>query len=206
MIFIKTLVALILSLAIFYKFWFLRNPKFAVPEGKNLISPAQGRISKIIEIKGGSENNIEKGKGRIRVWADNLEGKDGYLISIVMTPLDVHFQKAPIAGTVTKVRHAKGKHKNALSKKLAIEDYAENEHREFAIEGGNLKIKVVQIAGFFARRTVSLVRESQEVAKGQDLGLIRFGSQVTLIIPKLPLKIKVGDKVKAGRTVIALTT
>ncbi|EKD48154.1 MAG: hypothetical protein ACD_65C00094G0002 [uncultured bacterium] len=204
MIFIKIIAIFILALVIFYKFWFLRNPKFTVPKGNNLISPAQGRISKIIEIKGGSKNNIEKGKGRIGIWADNLEGKDGYLISIVMTPFDMHFQKAPIAGTITKVQHTKGKHKNALSKKLRPEDYAENEHREFTIEGKNLKIKIIQIAGFLARRTVSLVHESQKVAKGQDIGLIRFGSQVTLIIPKLPLKIKVGDKVKAGRTIIAL--
>jgi len=203
MIFIKILLILLLALELFYKFWFLRNPKFPVPEGPNLISPAQGKVSKIIEIKGGSQNQIEKGKGKIQVWADNLEGKDGYLISIVMTPLDIHFQKAPISGVVTKVKHTKGRHRNALSKKLDIETYAQNEHQEFAIERENLKIKVVQIAGFLARRTVSLVKESQKIEKGQDLGLIRFGSQVTLIIPKLPLKIKVGDKVKAGRTIIA---
>lgn len=203
MILIEIILILIFTLAVFYKFWFLRNPKFTIPEGENLISPAHGKISKIIEIKGGSQNNIEKGEGRIRIWADNLRNKDGYLISIVMTPLDIHFQKAPIAGTITKIKHTKGKHRNALSKKLKPEDYAENEHQEFTIEGKNLKIKVIQIAGFLARRTVSLVHESQKVTKGQDIGLIRFGSQVALIIPKLPLKIKVGDKVKTGQTVIA---
>ncbi|OGJ47948.1 hypothetical protein A2344_04175 [Candidatus Peregrinibacteria bacterium RIFOXYB12_FULL_41_12] len=119
-----------------------------------------------------------------------------------MTPLDVHFQKAPIAGTIKMVKWTKGKHRNALSKKIDINTYAENEHQEFIIEG-DLKLKIIQIAGMVARRTVSLVREMQQVEKGQDLGLIRLGSQVTLIIPKLELKIKKGDKVFAGRTIIA---
>jgi phosphatidylserine decarboxylase len=124
------------------------------------------------------------------------------MISIVMTPLDVHFQKSPISGIVKMVKHTKGKHRNALSKKLNLETYAENEHQEFIVEG-DFKLKIIQIAGMVARRTVSLVHELQQVQKGQDLGLIRFGSQVTLIMPKLELKVKEGDKVRAGQTIIA---
>ncbi len=100
-----------------------------------------------------------------------------------------------LVGAIRGARHI-------LSKKLDLNTYAENEHQEFIIEG-DFKLKIIQIAGMVARRTVSLVREMQQVEKGQDLGLIRFGSQVTLIMPKLELKVKEGDKVKAGQTIIA---
>jgi len=200
--FIYAFLGLLISSMLFYKLWFLRNPKIQIPSGRNIISPAQGKISSITEITPNKIAEIQKGKNRIKVWLDDTIKDSGWLISIVMTPLDVHFQKAPIAGTIKMVKWTKGKHRNALSKKIDINTYAENEHQEFIIEG-DLKLKIIQIAGMVARRTVSLVREMQQVEKGQDLGLIRLGSQVTLIIPKLELKIKKGDKVFAGRTIIA---
>ena len=162
-----------------------------------MISPAQGKVIKISKVTK-NQIEIEKGKGRIQVWLDDLKDP-GYMISIMMTPFDVHFQKAPINGKIVRIQHKKGKHRNAM---ISLEKALENEHQEFLIEG-DLQIKIIQIAGFAARRCVSFVRESQKVQKGQDLGLIRFGSQVSLIIPKLPLNIKVGDKVKAGQTIIA---
>ncbi|MFA6529126.1 MAG: phosphatidylserine decarboxylase [Candidatus Gracilibacteria bacterium] len=200
--FIFAFLGLLILSALFYKFWFLRNPKIEIPSGKNILSPAQGKISKITEITPGKIAEIRKGKGRIKVWLDDTIKDYGYMISIVMTPLDVHFQKSPISGIVKMVKHTKGKHRNALSKKLNLETYAENEHQEFIVEG-DFKLKIIQIAGMVARRTVSLVHELQQVQKGQDLGLIRFGSQVTLIMPKLELKVKEGDKVRAGQTIIA---
>ena len=120
-----------------------------------------------------------------------------------MTPMDVHFQKAPIEGTVKSIKHTRGKHKNVMRKQSNTERHSQNEHQEIVIEGTEFKLKVIQIAGCLARRTVPLTTPGNRVAKGQDIGLIRLGSQVTLIIPKLDLKVKEGDKVKAGTTIIA---
>lgn len=200
--FIFAFLGLLTLSALFYKFWFLRNPEIQIPSGKNILSPAQGKISCITEITPNKIAEIQKDKNRIKVWLDDTIKDSGWLISIVMTPLDIHFQKSPIAGTIKMVKWTKGKHRNALSKKFDLNTYAENEHREFIVEG-DFKLKIIQIAGIVARRTVSLVHEMQQVEKGQDLGLIRLGSQVALIMPKLELKVKEGDKVKAGQTIIA---
>lgn len=151
----------------------------------------------MIKIERASEF-VEKGGNKIPVWLDDFPDAK-HMISIMMTPLDVHFQKAPIDGEIKNVKHVKGKHRNAMKD---AERVLQNEHQEILIDG-DLRVKVIQIAGMAARRCVSLVEKSQKVKKGQDLGLIRFGSQVTLIIPDLPLKIKVGDKVKAGQSIIA---
>ena len=193
---------LILS-GLWYKIWFLRNPKIAVPKGRNVVSPAYGKIVKITEINPDTRAQIDKGKGRIKIWLDDVLQKEGWLISIVMTPLDVHFQKAPIDGKIVSIKHTPGKHRNAMSKVDDPERHAENEHQEIVISGEEFKVKVIQIAGFLARRVIPLVKPENNVEKGQDIGLIRFGSQVTLIIPKLDVQVKEGDKVRVGETVIA---
>jgi len=158
---------------------------------------------KITEINPDTRAQIDKGKGRIKIWLDDVLQKEGWLISIVMTPLDVHFQKAPIDGKIVSIKHTPGKHRNAMSKVDDPERHAENEHQEIVISGEEFKVKVIQIAGFLARRVIPLVKPENNVEKGQDIGLIRFGSQVTLIIPKLDVQVKEGDKVRVGETVIA---
>ncbi len=167
------------------------------------MSPAYGKIVKITEINPDTRAQIDKGKGRIKIWLDDVLQKEGWLISIVMTPLDVHFQKAPIDGKIVSIKHTPGKHRNAMSKVDDPERHAENEHQEIVISGEEFKVKVIQIAGFLARRVIPLVKPENNVEKGQDIGLIRFGSQVTLIIPKLDVQVKEGDKVRVGETVIA---
>ena len=155
------------------------------------MSPAYGKIVKITEINPDTRAQIDKGKGRIKIWLDDVLQKEGWLISIVMTPLDVHFQKAPIDGKIVSIKHTPGKHRNAMSKVDDPERHAENEHQEIVISGEEFKVKVIQIAGFLARRVIPLVKPENNVEKGQDIGLIRFGSQVTLIIPKLDVQVKV---------------
>jgi len=198
-----TFLGLLILGALWYRLWFLRNPKIEIPQGRNIISPAHGKIAKIIEITPEKKAEIEKGKGRIKVWLDDVLEDSGWLISIVMTPMDIHFQKAPIEGIIQSIKHTSGKHKNAMSKTQDPNWHAQNEHQEIIIAGPEFKLKVIQIAGFIARRIVAIAQQDSTVTKGEDIGLIRLGSQVTLIIPKLKLKVKEGDKVKVGRTIIA---
>ena len=187
---------IILALLLFWRFWFLRNPDRKIPHGKNIMSPADGKVNKII--RSDSEfSQIEKGIGKVRTMAKDVSN-NYVLVNIVMTPLDVHFQRAPIQGEVTKTKHTKGKFKNAVTKSIALE----NEHNEILIEGEH-NIKIVQIAGFLARRIKCYVKPNNKVKKGQVIGLINLGSQVSIIMPaQINLNIKEGQRVKAGETII----
>lgn len=185
----------------FYIF-FNRNPERNIPKGKNVVSPADGKIIEIVDLKKIKKNTIKikKGKlGKIFTTAQDIT-KEGYLISIFMTPFDVHVQRAPLAGKIISANHKKGKFLPVNS----LEAGMQNEKNEMVIENKDIgKIKVIQIAGFIARRIQFFAEERQRLIKGQVFGKINLGSQVVLIIPRINLKVKNGDKVAAGETVIA---
>jgi phosphatidylserine decarboxylase len=185
---------------LFWKFWFCRNPKRIVPKIDCIISPADGKINEIIY---SNKKNIKINKGylgKIDIFANDT-AKDYVAISIVMTPFNVHFQRSPIDGKIIDINYNKGKFENAVSKKIAIN----NENNQILIIGkNNLKIKVIQIAGFLARRINCFVKLNQNVFKGQKIGFINLGSQVTLIMPsKYKLLVKKNDIVFGGETIIA---
>jgi phosphatidylserine decarboxylase len=196
------MLALILLWLAFYYLWFLRNPKRTPPEGNNIVSPAEGKIVKIIDTKQ-PEETIEKGLlGKIKVLTNDV-AKECYLISIMLTPLDVHFQRFPLTGTVHSITHKKGTFKNAVSNASNLKSTLENEHTATLIKG-KVTVKVIQIAGFLARRIHTFIQENQNIKKGELLGVIKLGSQVTLILPKtVQLQVKEGQRVRVGETVIA---
>ncbi|MBD3355476.1 phosphatidylserine decarboxylase, partial [Candidatus Woesearchaeota archaeon] len=183
----------------FWKLYFLRNPERIPPKGKNIISPADGKIISIIPIKK-ERIKIKKRKiGKINALVkDTL--KEGYLISIFMSLFDVHVNRAPVDGKIISTKHTRGKFLPAYNL-----DALENEKNEIIIKNKILgKIKVIQVAGFIARRIRCYVKKNQKIIKGERIGLINMGSQVTLIVPKnIKLKIKKGQKVKAGKTILA---
>lgn len=187
----------IILFLIFWKFIFLRDPERKIPEGDNIVAPADGRIMKILEVNGKIKFN--KGMGKIKTLTEDVADKC-WLVSIFMSPLNVHINRAPISGTVKSARHSKGKFFNAGTMKSTLE----NEKNEIIIENKKMKIKVIQIAGFVARRIECFVKENQKVNKGDRIGLINLGSQVTLIMPKtVRLKVRENGKTKAGETIIA---
>ncbi|MBW2988729.1 phosphatidylserine decarboxylase [Candidatus Woesearchaeota archaeon] len=189
---------------LFYKLVFLRDPKRKVPQGKNIVSPADGKIIRIIKLKDAESLRIKKGLiGKIRASAP-ANCKDGFLISIMMNIFDVHVQRAPLEGSVTEVRHTKGGFKNAVYGNK-FENCLENERNEITIENKEIgKIKVIQIAGLVARRIECFVGEKQKVNKGKRIGRIMLGSQVSLIIPdKAKVSAKSGDRVRAGESILA---
>lgn len=191
-------------LLLFYRFIFLRDPERKIPSGRNIVSPADGKIIKIVEIKNIDLIKIRKGLlGKIKALVEDI-CNDGYLITIMMNVFDVHIQRAPIGGVVTRTKHSPGKFKNAVYGDK-FENGIENEKNEIIIASKELgKIKIIQIAGFLARRIECFVKENQKINKGEKIGRIIIGSQVSLILPKkVELLVKKGDKVKAGESVIA---
>jgi len=122
------------------------------------------------------------------------------VVSIFMSPIDAHINRAPIAGTIVSVRHTPGKFFAAYD----LEKSMMNEKNEIVIRGRNTKVKVVQIAGFLARRIICRVKKGQSVAKGERIGQIALGSQATVIMPaRAKVIVKEGQHVKAGSSVIA---
>lgn len=189
---------------LFYRFWFLRKPKRDIPVGDVVVSPASGKIVKILKF--GSrmdELDIRKGLlGKVKILIKDI-AKEGFIIVIMMTPFDVHYQRSPVKGIVKSIRYRKGSFLNAVKDASSLRAL-ENEKNEVTIS--NLKtgkVKVVQVAGFLARRISCFVRTKQKIHKGEELGLISMGSQVLLVIPKLKLEVEEGQKVIDGETIIA---
>ncbi|HLC59816.1 MAG TPA: phosphatidylserine decarboxylase [Candidatus Nanoarchaeia archaeon] len=178
---------------------FYRDPKRTIPTGNNIVSPADGRVISIIDTTV-REITVSKGMiGKIRTMTKDIS-KECYVVSIFMSPLDAHINRAPIEGTIKSIRHANGK----FFKAYDLEKSFENEKNEIIIENKNMKIKVIQIAGFLARRILCYAKVEDKVNKGQKIGMIALGSQATIIMPKsVKLKIKINDKVKAGESIIA---
>ena len=179
---------------------FYRDPKRKIPKGNNIVAPADGRVIGITDIsKKGIR--IKKGLiGKIRTLTKDVSDKC-YVISIFMSPFDVHINRAPIAGTVKSIKYTKGR----FFKAYDLEKSLENEKNEIIIQNKKMKVKVIQIAGFLARRIKCHVKQNQKVNKGSKIGMIALSSQTTIVIPAgVDLKVKVNDKVKAGESILAL--
>lgn len=121
-------------------------------------------------------------------------------IITVMNLHNVHVNRAPISGTVTNIEHHNGKHIPAFSK-----DSEANERVVTTMDTQIGEIKIVQIAGAFARRILPYVKIGDEISKGERIGIIRFGSRVDLYLPikKVKIDINIGSKVKAAESTIA---
>ena len=193
-IFLIIAIALVLFLLNFY-----RDPQRIIPKGSNIVAPADGRVISIIDTTKASIN-VKKGLlGKIKTYTSGIS-KQCYVISIFMSPLDVHINRAPIEGVVKSVKHTKGSFFRAYD----LEKSFENEKNEIVIQNKKIRVKVIQIAGFLARRIICHAKKNQKVNKGQKIGMIALGSQTSVIIPRgVELKVNINDKVKAGQTIIA---
>lgn len=165
---------LFLTLTLFFLYFF-RDPERKIPQ-EGLSSPADGRVIEIEE----KESEMK--------------------VSIFMSPFNVHVNRAPISGKITKIEYKRGKKYPADSEKSS----ELNESNTFYIENEKYNIRVKQIAGILARRIVSFKKEGDFIQKGERIGLIKFGSRVEVFLPKsFNLLISKGDKVYAGSTIIA---
>jgi phosphatidylserine decarboxylase len=171
---------------------FFRDPVRTTPRGGNLvIAPADGLITMIAKVPPPAELR----------GSDGLGDPDYTRVSIFMSVFDVHINRAPIAGRVTRIAYVPGKFVNADLDK-ASED---NERQHFLIEGADgIRIGFTQIAGLVARRILSFVRQGDAVDAGQRIGLIRFGSRVDVYLPSgTAPKVLLGQRAIAGETVLA---
>lgn len=189
-------VTLVVLLLLFWRLWFLRNPEREIPEGEMIVSPADGRVLDICEVA--LPSSAKKGVGEFNFLGKEL-GEKALMLSIFMSPLDVHVNRAPIAGEVVAVRYHKGAFHPADSE-LANQ----NESNEIIIKGEKHTIGVVQVAGILARRIECFTAVGAKLEKGERIGLINLGSRVVLLMaPHIKPRVEVGDKVFAGSTVIA---
>ena len=195
-----SIIIIILILVIFL-LNFYRDPKRNIPGGNNIVSPADGKIIRILKTH---ESNIKIDKGilgKITTLTKDVS-KECYIISIFMSPFDVHFNRSPIDGIIESTKHEDGKYFAAFNLNKSLM----NEKNEIIIKNKKLgKLKVIQIAGFLARRIICFVSKNEKVNKGQKIGKIVLGSQVTLILPskKVNLKIRINQMVFGGKTIIA---
>src|SRR3989338_286483 len=170
--------ALFVVVVVLFLVQFYRNPERQIPAGNSIVSPADGRIISILRTTD-KKIIIEKGAfGKIKAMAKDI-GKDCHVVSIFMSPIDAHYNRAPIGGKIKKIVHRSGK----LLPVNTFENGLQNENNQIIIENKKMRIKVIQIAGFVARRIRCFIEEGQHIEKGQRIGMICLGSQATLIMP-----------------------
>src|SRR3989338_1495126 len=154
---ITILIILVLIVGLFL-LQFYRDPKRIIPEGNVIVSPADCKVMKIIRT---SEKNITVDKGylgKIRTLTEDV-CEDCIVVSIFMSPIDAHINRAPIEGKVVSVTHTPGKFFAAYD----LEKSLMNEKAETIIENKEMKVKVIQIAGFAARRVIPYMKEGDSV-------------------------------------------
>lgn len=176
---------------------FFRDPKRVIPQGERfVVSPADGLITLIQKVEPPRELVLDNGTG-----LSGLPAGPVTRVSIFMSVFDVHINRSPIGGTVSRVVYIPGKFLNADLDKAS----EENERQHILVERSDgAKIGFTQIAGLVARRIVPFVKPGDILAAGQRVGLIRFGSRVDVYLPAgTEPRVLLGQKVIAGETVLA---
>ena len=186
---------------------FFRDPERTVPVSPYVIvSPADGEVLYVREAKNGIlPVSTKRGChfGLTELTKAPLQIKDAAVIGIGMSFLDVHINRAPIAGRVLMKRHFPGLFGSLRQPAMVFQ----NERMTTIIQHDTVQVAVVQIASRLVRQIVSFVDEGQRVQLGQRIGVIRFGSQVDLVVPlrtDLKVMVKPGDRVKAGESIVAI--
>lgn len=164
--------------------YFFRDPDRRVPEAPGLIvSPADGRV-----IIAGPADPATAPAG------------DWQQIAIFLSPLDVHINRSPAEGRVTRIAYKPGRFLPAYDAKAG-----ENELNEVWLDSGGTTIVFRQVVGILARRIVCRIVEGQDVERGERVGLMKFGSRMDVFLPPdAELLVSVGQAVVAGETVLAV--
>jgi phosphatidylserine decarboxylase len=175
-----SLVAIPVLLAMFF-LWFFRDPKREIPtEPGQIVSPGDGVVTEA-------------------EWIETVSGSR-LRLSIFLSVFDVHVNRSPVAGTVKLVEFREGGFVNAMKPESVLT----NEQTLVVIDAGEYDVSFKQIAGLLARRIVCDLKVGDKVARGQRVGLIKFGSRVDVLMPaEANLKVKMGSRVKGGSTVLA---
>lgn len=182
---------LIAAVAAFFCFWvlavffllvtafmafFFRDPRRVPPTDRGVVvSAADGTVTRI------------------------EENEDGKLVSVFLSPLNVHINRSPIEGLITKVEYTRGKRLPATKNEASFV----NERNSLTIENEQAAVVCTQIAGILARRIVCRVKQGDNLTIGERFGLIKFSSRTDVLMPAdTTLVVKIGDKVKGGVTIL----
>lgn len=161
--------------------FFFRDPRREPPADENVVvSPADGRVTRVQRVDQESDDSAT-------------------LVSIFLSPFDVHINRAPIAGEITRVAYMKGKFLIATDETASVV----NEQNSLTIEGEKITVVCKQIAGILARRIVCWKHAGERVALGERFGLIKFSSRTDIVMPaNVTVSVRKGDRVKGGTSII----
>jgi phosphatidylserine decarboxylase len=173
--------AIVFGLLAAFMAFFFRDPNRQLPDDPNLVvSPADGRVTRVSPV-------------------DPHSSESSVVISIFLSPFDVHINRAPIAGRVTNVAYTRGKFLMATKEAASLV----NEQNALTIDGERITVVCKQIAGILARRIVCWTHVGENLALGERFGLIKFSSRTDLLLPaNVELQVREGDRVKGGTTII----
>jgi phosphatidylserine decarboxylase len=182
--FLTAVLAVFLIVILLFLFYFLRDPERQTPAGDGLfVAPADGRVVTVQQIE----------------EPDFLQGP-AIQVSIFMSVLDVHVNRAPMAGEVAFQAYRPGRFLPAYRREASTE----NESNLLGLVEGETRILIKQVAGILARRIVCWSSVGQRLARGQRFGLIKLGSRVDLFLPSdVKVLVALDEKVRAGETVLA---
>lgn len=163
--------------------FFFRDPEREAPSVPGaIVAPADGRVIAVQEV------------------TDPFVG-EGVRVSIFLSPLDVHVNRAPVAGLVIDAEYRPGRFRPAYR----VADSEANERCTLSLQGEAARVTVTQIAGILARRIVCRARPGDKLALGQRFGLICFGSRTDLVVPRqTELRVRPGERVRGGASLIGV--
>ena len=152
--------------------YFFRDPERVIPAGPVAVSPADGKVVSVNDLR----------------------------VSIFLNIFDVHVNRSPIGGKITKIQYKKGKFVNAAFAAAS----SENEQNIFTVEGEGTRVVFSQIAGLIARRIVCYKKQGDMVERGERVGLIKFGSRVDVFFgPDWEVTVAPGERVSCGSSILA---
>lgn len=173
-------VGLAFALLTAFMAYFFRDPRRQPPSDPNVVvAPADGRVTRVRPVAAGEHSAT--------------------VVSIFLSPFDVHINRAPIAGEITNVSYTRGKFLMATNENASLV----NEQNALTIEGEKVTVVCKQIAGILARRIVCWKREGERVALGERFGLIKFSSRTDLLLPAtVEVLVTEGARVQGGTSII----
>ena len=174
-------VAIVFGLLAAFMAYFFRDPHREPPAEANVVvAPADGLVTRIAATDEGNPNSAT-------------------LVSIFLSPLDVHINRAPIAGRITDVAYTGGKFLMATDERASLV----NEQNAVTIEGEKITVVCKQIAGILARRIVCWKQAGERVELGERFGMIKFSSRTDILLPhNVEVLVTKGNRVKGGTTII----
>ena len=176
-------ILLITTVTILFTLYFFRDPHRNIPdENRTVLAPADGKILLV-------QPHVHK-----------VTGKSATLVSIFMSPFNVHVNRIPLSGKVTHLRYSPGKFLMAFDPR----SMESNEKMEIGIDNGEIEVFFNQVSGFLARRIVCSLKNAETVKAGNRFGMIKFGSRVDVILPlSASVQVQPGQITCAGETILA---